>query len=113
MKRNFRLTRRKEFARVKEKGKSRHHKFIILEFVPNNLNYSRAAFVASKSVGNAVIRNHVKRRMKACVANSWSNIKSGWDLVFFARNASIKASYNDLREAISGLIIKADLFVDR
>lgn len=113
MKRNFRLTRTKDFTRVKKEGKTRHHKFVVLVFIPNNMEYSRAAFIASKAVGNAVTRNLVKRRMKACVTNSWSNVKSGWDLVFYARTAGAMASYNDLREAISVLILKAGLIIDK
>ena len=113
MKRNFRLTQTRDFVRVKEEGKSRHHKLAVLVFIPNDMENSRAAFIASKAVGNAVTRNLVKRRMKACVANSWSNIKSGWDLVFYARTAGAMASYNDLQEAIGVLLIKAGLIVEK
>jgi len=113
MKRNFSLTRTRDFARVKKEGKTRHHKFVVLVFIPNNMEYSRAAFVASKAVGNAVTRNLIKRRMKACVADSWSNVKSGWDLVFYARTAGTIASYNNLREAISVLLLNADLIIDK
>jgi len=113
VKRNFRLTRTMDFIRVKKEGKSRHHKLAVLVFTPNNKDYSRAAFVASKAVGNAVRRNLVKRRMKACVANLWSNVKSGWDLVFYARTAGAIASYNDLQEGISVLISKAGLIIDK
>lgn len=113
MKRNFSLTRTRDFARVKKEGKTRHHKFVVLVFIPNNMEYSRAAFVASKAVGNAVTRNLIKRRMRACVVNSWSNVKSGWDLVFYARTAGTIASYNNLREAISVLLLKADLIIEK
>jgi len=111
MKRNFHLTQTRDFNRVKKDGKSRHHKFVVIGFIPNTLEYSRVAFVASKAVGNAVTRNLVKRRMKACVANLWSSVKPGWDLVFYARTAGAKASYNDLQEAISTLLSKADLII--
>ena len=113
MKRNFSLTRTRDFARVKKEGKPRHHKFVVLVFISNNMEYSRAAFVASKAVGNAVTRNLIKRRMKACVADSWSNVKSGWDLVFYARTAGAMASYNDLQEAIGLLLIKAGLIIEK
>jgi ribonuclease P protein component len=113
MKRNFRLTRTRDFTRVKKEGETRHHKFAVLVFVPNNMEYSRAAFVASKAVGNAVTRNLVKRRMKACVENLWSNVKSGWDLVFYARTAGAMASYNNLQESISVLLLKANLIIDK
>jgi len=113
MKRNFRLTRTRDFACVKKEGKTRHHKFVVLVYIPNNMEYSRAAFVASKAVGNAVTRNLIKRRMKACLASSWSNVKSGWDLVFYARAACAIASYNELQEAISVLLKKADLAINK
>ncbi len=113
MNRNFSLTRTRDFARVKKEGKTRHHKFVVLVFISNNMEYSRAAFVASKAVGNAVTRNLIKRRMKACVADSWSNVKSGWDLVFYARTAGAMASYNDLQEAIGLLLIKAGLIIEK
>jgi len=113
MKRNFNLTQTRDFSRVKKDGKSKHHKFVVIGFIPNKLEYSRVAFVASKAVGNAVTRNLVKRRMKACVANSWSSMKSGWDLVFYARTAIAEASYNDLQEAISVLLSKAGLIITK
>jgi len=113
VKRNFRLTRTRDFSRIKKEGKSKHHKLAVLVFISNNKEYSRAAFVASKAVGNAVTRNLVKRRMKACVADSWSNIKSGWDLVFYARTAGAIASYNNLREAISVLLLEAGLIIEK
>jgi len=111
MKRNFRLTQTRDFTRVKKEGKSRHHKFVVIGFISNKLEYSRVAFVASKAVGNAVTRNLVKRRMKACVNNSWSSVKSGWDLVFYARTACAEASYSDLQEAIGALLLKTDLII--
>jgi ribonuclease P protein component len=111
MKRNFRLTQARDFTLIKNDGKSKHHKLIVLAYIPNDLNYSRMACVTSKAVGNAVMRNLVKRRMKACVANSWTNIKSGWDLVFYARSAGALASYNDWHEAIDYLLRQADLFI--
>ena len=111
MKRNFRLTQARDFIRIKNDGKSKHHKLVVLAYIPNDLDYSRMACVTSKALGNAVMRNLVKRRMKTCVANSWSKIKSGWDLVLYARSAGASASYNDWHEAIDDLLQHAGLFI--
>ena len=111
MKRNFHLTQARDFMHIKVDGKSKHHKLVVLAYIPNDLIYSRMACVTSKAVGNAVMRNLVKRRMKACVANSWSSIKHGWDLVFYARSAGALAGYNDWHEAIDDLLRQADLFI--
>ncbi|MDO9547198.1 MAG: ribonuclease P protein component [Pelolinea sp.] len=110
MKRNFRLTQARDFLLIKNDGLSKHHKLVVLGYIPNDLSYSRMACVTSKAVGNAVTRNLVKRRMKACVTSSWSKIKTGWDLVFYSRSVGATASYNEWQEAIHILLRQADLF---
>ena len=109
MNRNFRLSREKDIKHVKEKGKSKKDQLVLLRYLPNKLEISRAAFVASKFVGNAVTRNLIKRRMRASVAELWSSIKPGLNLVFYARSGSENASYNDLHNSISTLLVQADL----
>jgi ribonuclease P protein component len=112
MKRKFRLTQARDFKILKNDGKSKHHKLAILVYMPNDLGYSRVACVTSKAVGNAVTRNLIKRRMKACITSSWDNIKIGWDLVFYARSAGVFASYNDWHEAVKILLQHAGLLND-
>ena len=112
MKRKFRLTQAKDFKLIKNDGKSKHHKLVVLVYIPNDLGYSRMACVASKAVGNAVTRNLIKRRMKACITSSWSKLKIGWDLVFYARSAGAFASYNDWHVAVNILLQHADLLND-
>jgi len=112
MKRNFRLTRTRDFNTIKKEGSSRRNKFVVLAYMRNGRDASRTAFVTSKSVGNAVTRNLVKRRMRACVANAWSEIELGWDLVFYARTAVSSASYKELQGAIYQLLERAGLIID-
>ena len=112
MKRKFRITQARDFKHLKIDGRSKHHKLAVLVYIPNDLGYSRVACVTSKAVGNAVMRNLIKRRMKACITSSWNNIKIGWDLVFYARSAGALASYNDWQGAIKYLLRHADLFND-
>ena len=112
MKRKFRLTQARDFLLIKNNGRSKHHKLVVLAYNPNGLTYSRMACVTSKAVGNAVTRNLVKRRMKACITSSWSKIKIGWDLVFYARSMGALASYIEWQEAVQVLLKKADLFID-
>jgi ribonuclease P protein component len=110
MKRKFRITQARDYKLLKNDGKSEHHKLAVLVYIPNNLGYSRMNCVTSKAVGNAVTRNLIKRRMKACITNSWDNVITGWDLVFYARSAGTFASYNDWHEAVKKLLQNAGLF---
>lgn len=107
MNRKFHLTQSRDFSRVKNTGLSIHHDLIILVYTQNDLDISRVAVIASKKIGNAVVRNRVKRRIKACLQEFWIDIKPGWDLIFYSRVPIIDANYQDLRKAIKHLLEKA------
>lgn len=54
---------------------------------------SRAGFVVSKAVGNAVTRNRVRRRLRALVRERLVDLPSGSTLVVRALPAAAQASY--------------------
>ena len=53
-----------EFQRVYKRGKSAHSTSIALFYLPLE-GEKKVGYTASKKVGNAVIRNHCKRRLRA------------------------------------------------
>ncbi|WP_339713827.1 ribonuclease P protein component [uncultured Sneathiella sp.] len=58
----------------------------------------RVGFTVTKKVGNAVIRNRIKRRLRAIaqeVIPAYAD--DGWDLVLIGRNATKERNYEDLR----------------
>jgi len=111
MKRNFRLTQRKDFERVHSEGRRQKNKIAVLLYTENELGTLRSAVVASKRIGNAVQRNRVKRLMRACLMQFWAIIDPGWDLVFYARVSGSKANYEDMCDAIEDLLKKANLII--
>jgi ribonuclease P protein component len=54
----------------------------------------------SKAVGNAVVRNRTKRRLRASVATRLSDIPAGLDLVVRANPAAADATYGELDSAL-------------
>ncbi len=58
---------------------------------------SRIGFIVSKSVGNAVVRNLVKRRLREVGALSLQKYGSGFAIVVRALPASAGASWDQLR----------------
>jgi len=105
--RKFHLTQSRDFARVKNYGKVARHNSIILVYTQNDLDISRFAVVASKKIGTAVVRNRVRRRIKACLQEQWKHINPGWDLIFYSRTAIITADYQEIEGAIKHLLLKA------
>jgi ribonuclease P protein component len=59
---------------------------------------ARIGFTASKKIGNAVLRNRAKRRMRAAVQDVLTkHARPGWDYVLVARpNATVSRPFTDL-----------------
>jgi ribonuclease P protein component len=110
VKKRFRVTRTKDFRRIKEEGRTVYHPLLVLTYA-GRINFpSRISAVASRSVGNAVTRNLTKRRIRACLQTRQKNIKTGWDLVFFSRKKITQATYEEICCAIEHLLKKADVW---
>ncbi|KKX97876.1 ribonuclease P [Microbacterium sp. Ag1] len=58
---------------------------------------ARFGFIISKQVGTAVVRNSVRRRLKAVCAEALPRVPEGTDVVIRALPASATASYAELR----------------
>jgi ribonuclease P protein component len=76
--------------------------FVMNHFATGPDNPSRWGFIVSKKVGNAVVRNLVKRRMRALAAQTLVLHPVGYDAVVRALPASATATSSDLSAAWSG-----------
>lgn len=61
----------------------------------------RFGFIVSKQVGSAVVRNTVRRRLKAVCAQSLATVRPGSDVVIRALPAAAGASFDDLRDEVA------------
>ena len=67
----------------------------------------RVGFVVSKAVGNAVVRNRTKRRLRAAVATQLAGIPAGVDVVVRAQPAAARATFAELAASLEPLLHKA------
>ena len=93
------LLKSREFKNVLDSGA----KFILPELIifskPSDLESSRMGLIVTKKVGNAVIRNKIKRRLREVFRLSKTFDEGelpALDLVFIARQKAITASYEKL-----------------
>ena len=119
----YRLRRRPEVQRVKQRGRRRRHPLAILLAMPvekkmnqmdevnalDRRSESRFAFSASRRVGNAVSRNHAKRLLRAAVYSKLTLIGPGWDCLFIAREGTPQASYGEVETAVGQLLSRAGI----
>ena len=73
---------------------------------------TRCAFVVSRRVGHAVVRNRVKRRLRAAARALLPRLASGWDLSFSARPAAARATWEELRGAVEETTRRAGLLAE-
>ncbi len=84
--------------------------FLTVKIAKNNLEHNRFAFVVSKKVHvKAVHRNKVKRRLSRCLEKIFSDIQSGYDMIFIARPHIVSLSQDILCVNIKTLLFQKKL----
>jgi ribonuclease P protein component len=104
-----RLRRSRDFARVRRYGRSAGGSIVALYALPSRNPEIRVGFSVSKSVGNAVVRNRVKRLMRESTRRHLPMLPSGLDLVFIARPAAASVQFTEMDATICGLLRRARL----
>ena len=107
MQRRQRLTGSKRFSQIHIGGSSAANRLLVIRYLANGSNCNRFGFLVSKRIGNAAVRNKVKRRLREAVR--LNPVKSGWDAIFIVRRGAGSAKYQDLKDAIDNLLQRANL----
>ena len=106
MERSYRLQKNKQFQYVYRRGKSAACKDLVLIFVKGSK--TRVGFSVSKKVGNAVVRNRTKRRLREAFRPYLGQLKRGLYVVV-ARPSAAEASYQNLCKSLAYLVNKQSL----
>ncbi|HET8926287.1 MAG TPA: ribonuclease P protein component [Microbacterium sp.] len=67
----------------------------------------RFGFIVSKQVGTAVVRNTVRRRLKAVCADALPAVRPGTDVVIRALPSAASATYLQLRDDVQRCLRRA------
>ncbi|MBT2495988.1 ribonuclease P protein component [Microbacterium sp. ISL-59] len=96
--RPYRLTRGSDYRLVVRRGsRCGGARVITSVLTTGESRAARFGFIISKQVGTAVVRNTVRRRLKAVCAESLPRVPEGTDVVIRALPASATASFAELR----------------
>mgnify|MGYP002348330208 CR=1 FL=1 len=99
--REVRLRRRPEFLRVQEQGHKLTADCLLCLVLPNGRDdgATRLGLTVSSKVGNAVVRNRIRRRLREFYRHERAGLPRGMDLVFIARPSAAEADTARLRRA--------------
>ena len=104
-----RLKQRAEFLRVAAKGRKAPTHGLVLQALPRgDSEPARLGFTVTKKVGNAVIRNRTRRRLKEAVRLLLKDHPvMGFDLVLIGRDHTRGRDFSALQDDIRRALKKA------
>ena len=79
----------------------------MLRTLSNDLAHNRFGFVISKRVGNAVVRNRIRRRLKEAIRSL--PLSDGWDIVFSVKTSAPGANFQQLKSSVVSLLVRSEL----
>ncbi|MBM3182695.1 MAG: ribonuclease P protein component [Chloroflexi bacterium] len=101
------LRKRAQFAAVYKSGSGWGNRLVSVKALPNGLNANRYGFSVSKSLGNAVVRNRIRRLLREVIRQK--PLKNGWDIILTPRASVVAANYQQLNESVGRLLMQAGL----
>ncbi|MGH9770810.1 MAG: ribonuclease P protein component [Candidatus Acidiferrales bacterium] len=99
-----RIVRRSEYDAVYRQGRRRSSREFTVFIRPNGLGFSRFGWSIKKTLGTAVRRNRIRRRLREIVRLHRQEIAQGWDIVIHPRSSVATAHFSDLVEELLKLI---------
>ncbi len=97
-----RLRKRREFLRAARGVKWVTPGLILQCWQRGDDNCSRIGFTVTKRVGNAVVRNRVKRRLREAARQGKAHAQTGFDYVVIGRKSTTPRTFSQLEHDLSG-----------
>jgi ribonuclease P protein component len=96
-----RLKKRPEFLLTAKNGQKWVSDTVIIQMVENDRSETRFGYTATKKIGNAVIRNRAKRRLRGAINDiiQFHDLKS-CDVVLIARDVTATCEWDKLKKDI-------------
>lgn len=97
MKKIYRIQKRRDFVEISKSGLCFRTESVVVQCRLNNIGLFRAGFTASKKVGNSVVRNRCKRRMRNVVDGmARGDMLLSADYVFIAKKKTFSTQWSVL-----------------
>ena len=93
------MTRRAEFARVRREGRSVAGRYLVMATLEDpELPHLKLGLITSRKCGKAVVRNRIRRRLRAIVSRHGASLEGKRYLVLVARFSAGEAAFRELEE---------------
>ena len=94
---------------MRARRRSWAHPLLVLYAAPTEEGPSRSGFVVGRRIGNAVVRNRVKRRLREALRVRHAALTTTADLVWIARPSIAAADFGAIEAAVESLLRRSGL----
>ena len=92
-----------DFATTIKKGRTQRDQSYVIHYCTNSLNYTRVGISVSSKLGNAVVRNHIKRQIRS-MCDELIDYNQPLDIVIVAKQGFLNNSYDDNKQSLTKLL---------
>ncbi|WP_153126896.1 ribonuclease P protein component [Peribacillus tepidiphilus] len=108
MKKKLRIKKNSEFQHVFQKGESfANRQFVIYVLEKPEQDFFRIGLSVSKKIGNAVVRNQIKRYIRQSFLELKDEISTGKDYVIIARKPASEMDFFQVKSSLVHVLKRA------
>ena len=93
-----------DFATTIKKGKAQRNQSFVIHYRPNELDYVRVGISVSSKLGNAVIRNRIKRQIRSMCDELIDYQDKKLDIVIIAKQGFLNRTFDDNKMSLKQLL---------
>lgn len=108
-----RLKKRTEFQYSYKHGQTKKFGEFAIVIFKRKDKLLRIGFSVNKKIGKAVVRNKVKRQLRAIIQNNINNINRGYNLIFVAYTQINNLSFSKLENKIIRVLHSLELYKEQ
>lgn len=110
LKKTYRISKAKDFQRIKASGKSFFSGHIGLRCARVNSNCARFGFIVSTKVSKkAIVRNRIRRQLSEIVRENIDQIKPGTDCIIMVRSGIKDYDFVEIKRRMEDIFNKANI----
>ncbi len=99
-----RVRSRRDFLKVQDQGSKFSADCLLAAFSPRTDQLTRLGLTVSSKVGNAVVRNRIRRHLRELYRREQHSLPKGIDLVLIARSSAAQADHSALARAFGRVL---------
>ena len=110
MRKSFRVKKEKDFNSIFKEGESVANRRFVIYRLANSQEHFRVGLSVSKKLGNAVMRNQIKRRIRHILIDHRNELVDNIDFIVIARKGVENLDYAELEKNLLHVLRLAKIY---